>query len=92
MGVRISIGKNRYIKSDEFQYWMVQEVTNKKTGETYDKRISGYHTELDNLIDSYDGKQLRSSDIETLTDFGKKIKQLQAENKKWWKAIKEGTK
>lgn len=90
MGVRISIGKNRFIVSDEFQYWMVQECKSQKTGETYDKRISGFHVSLDNLINSYDDRHLKTSDIETLADFGKEIKKLQRENAKWWKAIKEG--
>lgn len=85
MGMRISIGANRYLVSDENQYWIVHERKNNKTGEPHDVRLSGYHTKLDNLLDSYIDRHIRTSDIDSLKALDGEIKKLKRNIRKWIK-------
>lgn len=84
MGIRISIGKNRYLVSDEYQYWIVQEKTSAK-GEPYNIRLSGYCQDLGILLDSYIDRQIRQSDIDSLKALDNKINALKREIRKWIK-------
>ena len=82
--MRISIGKNRYLVSDENQYWIVQERKN-KDGKPYDVRLSGYYTTISGVLDSYTDRHIRRSDIDSLKALDKKISQLKREIHKWIK-------
>lgn len=82
--MRISIGTNRFLVSDEHQYWIVQERKG-KDGKPYDVRLSGYYTTISGVLESYTDRHIRRSDIDSLKALDRKIEKLKREIRKWVK-------
>ena len=92
-GLRVDLGKKKFLVSDGLSYWIVREQKPKKSdGDPYDVRLSGYHLDLESLFDSYFDRTIMDSGAEDIEELGKAIKKVRAEIRKWIKEIKEVSK
>lgn len=89
---RIHLSGKKYIIGDGYSFWIVSESTRKnRAGEptVYQTRLSGYHDNLESLMDSYFEKTLKKTEIDgELEDLGKLIKKTRKEIHGWWNKAK----
>ena len=95
MATKIHLGKDKYLISDSFCWYIGQQIvrhgTDKETGEKteseYMKRLSGFHTNLPDLMESYFDKTLLTSDVDNLKDMGKLIHKTKKDIREWYKQL-----
>lgn len=88
---RIPLGRNKFLISDGMACWIVREVKT-KTGKAYDRRLSGYHGSISNLIQSYFDREVLSGDVKTLQELGEHIDKTRKEIRGWLKKMEMGMK
>lgn len=97
--MHIHLTDNKYLNSDEFQYWITSESVRKKDGkEIIVKRmLTGYHgtnkgesLALENVFNDYFERAVRSSDLDgEIADFVGLIKKTRRDIHKWSKLLGE---
>ena len=88
---RVHLSGKKYIYGDGYSYWIVRESraiqkTGKKAGEEVKRntRLSGYHTDFENLLNSYLQEQTKHAEIDgEIEDLVKFIKKTKAEIRSW---------
>lgn len=93
--MHIQLKKGVFLCSDQYQFWIQKEWTSKrknKEGKTEEvlntKRLSGYHTELDSLFDSYFDRTIRSSEADTVEKIVKDVGKTRRDIHKWLKELR----
>ena len=92
VNLRIHLKGNKYLYGDGYCYWIVRETksvqkSGKKAGEEVQRnvRLSGYHTDMVSLMDSYLREQTKQAEIDgELEDLAKFIKKTRAEIRSWF--------
>lgn len=89
---RVHLSGKKYIIGNGYGYWIVSETPRKnKKGEdeVYRKRLSGYHSDLVSLMDSYFEQTLKKAEIDgEIEDLVKLIIKTRKEIKSWWNKAK----
>lgn len=91
LNLRIHLSGNKYLVGDGMSFWIVRESksiaqTGKHKGEEIIRRtrIGGYHTDLEQLIDSYRNKSVLSAELDgDLADLAKLFRKIHKETKGW---------
>lgn len=93
--MHIELKKGIYLLSDENQFWIQKEwVSHKKDKEGKEaevlntKRLSGYHTSLEAMLDSYFEREMRKSDAETVEQLVKEMNKTRKDIRKWLKELR----
>lgn len=71
--MKIKIKDGTYLNCDVQCYWISKERENKKTGETEERRFTGYFGRIDQLLDDYFEQHIRDSKSNSLTALRKDI-------------------
>ena len=98
--MHIHLTGNKYLNSDEYQYWITQETTRKKEDGTVipvRKLLTGYHgtnkgdrVAIENLLNDYFERNIRSTNLDgELDDLISQIKKTRREIHKWVEIIAE---
>lgn len=61
---------------DPYCMWISKKVKSEKTGKVYDRRATGYYTDLGDLLEDFI-KKAKSEDAKSLTGAIKKLKQAE---------------
>lgn len=89
--LRIHLSGNKYIISDGTCYWIVSESErHNKRGEmtTYQKRLSGYHSDFSSLMVSLFDRTIKTAEIDgELEDLARLVKKTRKEIKGWFSTI-----
>lgn len=89
--LKIHLSGSKYIVGNGLCYFIVSESSRKnKKGEkvVVQKRLSGYHTNFVDLIDSYFRDTIRDAEIDgDLEDLVKLIKKTRTEIRGWFKVL-----
>lgn len=86
MKIKIRVGT--YLNSDTQCYWISKERENKKTGETEERRFTGYFGRIDQLLDDYFEQHIRDSKSSSLTALRKDVAAIKQEIKEIAEEIK----
>ena len=84
--MKIRLGKKYWLNSDQFCYWITQDVKIKKgnrTGSIDERRCSGYTATFEQCVDSFIDRQIKKAEIEQYTDLVKIITDLKKEVRSW---------
>lgn len=85
--LHIHLSGNKYLVSDNYNYWIVTESRRKnKKGEmtTYQTRQSGYHSDPSDAIESYYRNTIMNTELDgEIADFVKLMRKTKNEVKKW---------
>lgn len=92
LNLRIHLSGSKYIVSDGLCYWIVRESkgiakSGKHQGEEVIRktRLSGYHTDMVSLLESYFAETVRHTEIDgELEDLVKLIKKVRKEIRGWF--------
>lgn len=91
VNLHIHLSCNKYIISDGTCYWIVSETErHNKKGElaTYQKRLSGYHSDFSSLMVSLFDRTIKTAEIDgELEDLAKLVKKTRREIKSWFSTI-----
>ena len=88
--MRIKLDEKHYLNSDPYCYWISCEVKSENAKKkSYDKRVSGYCSTLEDAVHTYIDRQIPSSEAETLKGLTEDIKKLK-KTVKGWKMVLEG--
>lgn len=91
----VHLGGGKYLIGNSLCYWIASKTRKKdKNGNTVYQRMSGYHTDLESVIDSYVRDTVRSAEIEgEVEDLVELVAKTHKEVKGWFrkaeKALKE---
>lgn len=89
--MKIELDKKHTLYSDRMNIWITRKVARKKRGGTgtneYEEVISGYHRDLDSLLDSLRMKKIRGVDTKVIEEFNDNIKTSSAEIVKFSREI-----
>ena len=97
--MHIHLTGNKYLNSDEYQYWITSDSTRVKDGKAIPvrKMLTGYHgtnkgdaLAIENLLNDYMERTVRGSDLDgELSDMIELIKKTRREIHKWSQIIAE---
>ena len=97
--MRIHLTDNKYLNSDEFQYWITSESIRKKDGKeiTVKRMLTGYHgtnkgesLALENVFNDYFERAVRSNALDgEIADLVELIKKTRRDIHKWSKLLGE---
>ena len=83
---RIHLTGSKYIIGDSQSYWIVQESHRK--GKVVQRRMSGYHTDFCDLLNSYLDHSIRETPIEgEIADLVKAVEKTRREISRWVKRL-----
>ena len=89
--MKFDLDKKHIFYSDSMNMWITKKVARKKrdgTGEReYEELVSGYHQDLDHLLESLFLRKVRGIDKTKLEDINKEIAQYRKEVVKFSKEI-----
>ena len=91
MGMKIRLGKKYWLNSDQFCYWITQDVKigkGNRAGSIDERRCSGYTATFEQCVDSFIDRQIKKAEIEQYTDLVKIITDLKKEVRSWRVQIK----
>lgn len=90
--MRIYLGNNFYLNSDQFCVWITQEIKaqKSKTGKesVYERTYNGYHADLPHCMESFLRKAVNSSEAETVIELCEEIKRIDMVVKEFCKKLK----
>lgn len=74
--------RDHYLVSDAYSYWIVKECQN-KNGETYDRRLSGYFSDIQGCFKGFAEQELRNCDAKTWSGVIRKVNELKKMIENW---------
>ena len=80
--MKIKLDDKYILNSDPYCYWITKEVLS-ETGKIREERVSGYHTEWEELVESLINHSIRGLDCTKLVKISNEIKELKRTVKKW---------
>lgn len=89
--MRIKLDDRHVLCSDKYCCWCMKEVEKEDGSGTYEIRVSGFHRNFEDLVESYLEKQVVGSDAESIKELAKELKALKQEVRTWNKN-REGSK
>lgn len=87
--MKIKVKEGTYLNSDSQCYWISKERENKKTGETEERRFTGYFGRIDQLLDDYFEQHIRDSKSSSLTALRKEVAAVKKDIKQIAEEIKK---
>lgn len=74
---------DKYIlNSDSFCYWITCKYTNKK-GKVVERRVSGYYATLEQVVENFIDRKMRSSEATEISQLKDEIAKLKETVKGW---------
>jgi hypothetical protein len=84
--MKIRLGKKYWLNSDQFCYWITQDVKikeGKRAGSIDERRCSGYTATFEQCVDSFIDKQIKQAEITQYSELVKEIEKLKKEVRSW---------
>lgn len=85
--MRIKLDKKHILCSDKYCCWLVKTVEGENG--PYELRVSGYHWDLNSLVEKHIDGKVMGSDAETLQALAKDLADIKNEVRTWKKAVKK---
>lgn len=88
--MRIPLKNGYVLLSDPLNFWIAKERTidkGKNKGKQYDQVVSGYYSNINDLLVAFVDRRVGALECETLEDMGKQITKLKREIKSWKKML-----
>jgi hypothetical protein len=70
------------LNSDQHCYWITEQRVS-QDGKPYEKIVTGYHREFEQVVDSFIGARIRGLDVTKLSKVSQEIRDLKRMVKKW---------
>lgn len=80
--MRIKLDDKHYLNSDAYQYWISVELKS-ETGKLYDRVVSGYYRNPQDVIDSYIDRKVGNSEAESIAELFEEVKELKNQVTSW---------
>lgn len=81
--MKIKLDGKYTLNSDPYCYWITQTIKSEKSGKEYERVVSGYHSNANDVINSFIDKKIRGSEVDNLKKLYKEVEDLKKQVKGW---------
>ena len=85
--MRIDLGDGYVLCSDPLNVWIVKVQTAEESGREYDRVVSGYYNNIQELIANFIDRKINTSEAESIKGLAKDINKLKRSVKAWKHAV-----
>ena len=81
--MKIKLDDKHTLNSDQYCYWISITVVSEKTGKEYERVVSGYYSNANDVISSFIDRKIRGSEADSLKKLYKEVEDLKKQVKGW---------